>query len=531
MFKISYFHPALQLLILLAIAFVSIHFVAYDSLASFEDDSESYLIMARYFSPYTPASDLIKDAYRFEHHPPLFAWLLALTDSAYDLRQAHVIVALCFVAACWMFLHWAGRLSGSPGLALGILVLFVCTPATWLRMLGILSENLYLFLSLAALYVDDRYCHKENQRAGAWILLAVLLSALLLTRSVGISMVLGYGITRLLSLKKTGVHLWRQWLPFVLPLILVLLWGWGRETAGEKLYAPYIQGVFNEILAAENPLLQLWLMLKPQFLHFYDAWRGAFIIYWTDDYAVRPLLLSFIGILALTGLGLRLRANKTDSWYVLIYVAIIILWPYAENTTRFLYPLLPFMILYAVYALRTAAEKMPKARYSRHLSVFGLALLYALTVPSLAFIYQRSQHPSRGNTLDYTHTVALYRLPNLARAEERAAWNVILFEDMNKIRRLTRPQEKIMWFTPRFINLFADRQGMPLLSADNAQEFCHKLKHSGAAYLFISRLNPRYTIANGLVLLETAKTCTVPAALSLMPDGTLFSILLKIERI
>src|SRR5688572_17944548 len=93
--------PDLALAVLVAaFAFACACFVWQPTLATFADDSVSYLVMAQVFSPWQAASPAVAAAFAREaFYPPLFPLLLALAGAAHHIAWAHVLVALLLAAA------------------------------------------------------------------------------------------------------------------------------------------------------------------------------------------------------------------------------------------------------------------------------------------------------------------------------------------------------------------------------------------------------------------------------------------------
>jgi len=98
---------------------------------------------------------------------------------------------------------------------------------------------------------------------------------------------------------------------------------------------------------------------------------------------------------------------------------------------RFLFPVLPALVLYAFLAAAAGLRALGRAPAL----AYGLlvALLLSLTLPALAFIHQRAQAPAR-----FAEMVDWYRTPDIGEARARARIHLDLLEDMEAIRKLTR---------------------------------------------------------------------------------------------
>jgi hypothetical protein len=157
-------------------------------------------------------------------------------------------------------------------------------------------------------------------------------------------------------------------------------------------------------------------------------------------------------------------------------------------------------------------------------AVLALALLVA---PSAGFIYQRAQVPV------YARVTEFYRRPDLARARAEAAEQRVMLDDMGRIRASTPSEARVLWFTPAYIALLAQRHGGHLPWRADAEALRQAARESGADYVYLSRLNPRMTgdDFNGLMLLAHLQgwTETVWAHRS-SENGRLVSVLLRVER-
>src|SRR6185312_5047412 len=121
-----------------------------------------------------------------QRYPPLFPLLLGVAGGAYDWRLAHAWVGLAFGAGVFL-LGILGRDVARCGLV-GVVaaLLFACMPGAWLNVKGILTEFPYVALSLGALIAYRRCAAHPTKRAFA--LVAVLLAAAILTRTIGVAL-------------------------------------------------------------------------------------------------------------------------------------------------------------------------------------------------------------------------------------------------------------------------------------------------------------------------------------------------------
>src|SRR5580704_6377596 len=167
---------------------VAIRFAWQPGLASLFDDSVSYLLMAQSFSPFDAPDLVVLEAAGRERYPPLFPFLLAISYGAFDWRVAHAVVAACFGASVFLLGAHTRAISSSGRLAVVAAVIYVILPGTWLNLKGILSEFPYMALTFAAL-AFHQYRRDKALDAKRSVALGLMLAAVLLMRSVGVSLV------------------------------------------------------------------------------------------------------------------------------------------------------------------------------------------------------------------------------------------------------------------------------------------------------------------------------------------------------
>lgn len=511
-------------LTLLVAGVIATRFAVHEDLSSFADDSVSYLIMGQVLSPWSEASAPVRAAYPEQAYPPLFPALLGLSGTAYSLRAAHLLVVGCLVIAAVLLYRLATLELESSALGLAMTMLFLVSPAVWMNLLGILSENLYLLFTMAALLAERSFRHNPGSR-GARVVLGALLAATVLTRSIGVTLLMAFcALGMMRSLRRGGAP--GPWVgPAVGATALVVLGYWLWPGALSEHYLSIWGRVWGRTVAGAHPEVPLLAYAGPQLRALHHAWYTSWLIYWVHILDPRYLVVTVFGLLALCGLVVRARAGRLDAWYVGLYLVVLALWPAPGQMTRFLYPVLPLAVLHAVHALRVLLARLTVAPQRGTLAaVLALALLVA---PSVGFIYQRAQIPG------YARVTEFYRRPDLARARAEAAEQRAMLDDMRRIRASTPSEARVLWFTPAYIALLAQRHGGRLPWRGDAEALLDAARESEADYVYLSRLNPRMTgdDFNGLTLLPYLQgwTKTLWAHRS-SENGRLVSVLLRVER-
>jgi 4-amino-4-deoxy-L-arabinose transferase-like glycosyltransferase len=460
-------------------------FVWQPRLATFADDSVSYLVMAQVFSPWQPASPAVAAAFAREaFYPPLFPLLLALAGAAHHTAWAHALTALLLAAAIPLVYALGARWLEDRRAAVAAVLCVVLLPSLWINAKGILSEPLFGLLLLAIFFVID----VSEKETGSRLLLGLLMAALALTRTAALPMIAIYGLW---AIARRGASLASRARAAVPALVAVMAYGaWVllRPAATADNYARIVLEHGNAFLGAQSPLAAIGASLLAQANAVAEGWVGSLLLYWVEGRPLRAILAGSVGCLALAGMVLRLAAGKADGWMMAGYLAVFLAWPFYDQMGRFLFPVLPVLILYAFLAAAAAARALGRPPLFAH-GVLA-ALLLSLTLPAMAFIRQRAQAP--GN---FAQIVDWYRTPDLAEARSRAQVQLDLFAEMKEIGKLTRPEDRVMWVAPSYIALLAGRYGVAAPAPELAPDaFRREVGSSGADYVFLSTYHPRDTL-------------------------------------
>jgi hypothetical protein len=123
-----------------------------------------------------------------------------------------------------------------------------------------------------------------------------------------------------------------------------------------------------------------------------------------------------------------------------------------------------------------------------------------------------------------------YLVPDLPSAEQKSRQHLLLFEDMQRIRRTTPEGARILWFSPAYLNLLAERRGVPFPNTRDAAEFRRQIYRTGAPLLFVSQLIPHRTSDDGRRRLAAVVDFTKPLWIDYGGGGEWFSMLLRIDH-
>jgi 4-amino-4-deoxy-L-arabinose transferase-like glycosyltransferase len=499
---------------------VAICFSWQPGLASLFDDSVSYLLMAQAFSPFHGPSPVVLEAARYERYPPFFPFLLAISHGAFDWRLAHALVATCFAASVFLLGVHTRAISGSARLAVVAAIIYAILPGTWLNLKGILSEFPYMALTFAALAFHQHRRDKPPD-AKSSIALGLLLAAVLLTRSVGVTLVAAVAIDEGLHYLRTRERTRLRGLVLALafPLFAGALWFALRPVGG-----------------GEDPYESAWTLLSigVNASALVDAWLNALLIYWGE-----PWMPAFIGACAIGLAGLsatlwRAFHGESDGLYCVLFLLALLSWPYPGQMYRLAFPIVPLLIVNALWSVRQQiGRRWDVAAAERWTPVVALLPL-ALCTPALFFIATRASATEQAGAGDPLADIAeFYRIPDWRSAVWTATMELGVLEDMERIRGSTPESSRIMWFVPAYMALLANRRGALLERSVNADALAKQVLDSRAEYIYLANVHPRDSRlrhGNPLDDLGNARAFTQVMWQRGAPSGQVYAVLLKVDR-
>jgi len=484
---------ALAVLALL-VAAVAAAFLVHPGIDSLYDDSVSYLLMAQWFSPWHPASAPVAAAAALETYPPLFPVLVSV--GAYDWRIAHLVVVVAFAASVLLLGVYARRASGSAAIGLAAAAAFAALPGSWLNARGILSEFPYIALSLGALAVHERAAREPRVALRAPVALGALLAATLLTRTIGIALVAAVAAAQ-------ALHAWRArdparlrsaWIAPGIAVAAALAWYALRPTMASDSYAQSTRMMLAGALAQPLAWARAWAEHNGRAIS--DAWFSSLLIYWGEPWRPTFLLAALVGVLGLGGAIGRALRGAADGLYVVLFLLILVFWPFPGQMYRLVFPAIPLLLVQALCAVRALlCAGLDQARAARGASYAALVPI-ALGLPALLFyVLPRARTPDvpvAGYRI--TDIAEFYRIPSRAAAEHEARREIAVLADMARVREATPESARVMWYTPGYIALLAGRTGVPLRRPRDLSDLEAQARGTHADYIYVAELHPRDTL-------------------------------------
>ena len=477
--------------LLLLYAWTLVQFVSHDSLSSIATDSANYMVMARYLSPWHDTSAAIMHAWPNQDYPVFFPLILALSGSAYDFFMAHALTAVFFVLAL-PCIYLLARQHGLNRFHASLLTTIVAiSPATWINSLGILSENLYLLISVVTLLY---YQHIDRKRVGSLVLLGILIGLMVITRTVGISMLAAYAtVCGIDCIKQRKLQLLTV-IPVVVAIGIIVI---ARILHDASLPAQYIDQFTSVLSTTEIDAYRNYNLLE-QIVAITDAWFSGWLYYWNSNLLVPYLVYAVVGVLALIGIIQRGLGLRLDAYYLLIYLLIILAWPHPGQALRFIYPVLFLLVLNASHAVTHINWG---GIGSRQQQLHGLLLILALASIIPAQFYTWNRH-SEGEKYGYQYYKEFYQLHDRNEALENAEIQTVIYQDLKKLENTTQQGDRIMYFIPAYIALLTDRTGIDIKFTSGAENQVLLDRSVSADYVYLTSLHPRKTgrETNGLYI-------------------------------
>ena len=316
-------------------------------------DDTWYLLMAEWLTPDSSYRGFSWTMLGLQSYPPLFPLFIAWSGAnLVDQQNAFIMNALFLAFGTGIAMIWFVR-EGFSTISMSFAALLIMFNPVSLGYLPILySEFLFTLLSTTALALA--FLRREWKWNTKWLIIGIIVGLSVATRSAGWSLVLGF-----------LVHLvWNRRLP---PAVVFIL-GLGASI----LIIPFLMvgippssGYLGMLI--DNMANLGWDFIVQQVQGLVVGWSmlwgwgtGAWLA------AVAVLL----------GLMVRLKANRADAWYVIMYFGMLLVWPFPGHMGRFLWPLLPCFLV-------SAHSSFDLLRGTKHRSAMASVLIGLILVTSI----------------------------------------------------------------------------------------------------------------------------------------------------
>jgi len=447
-----------------------------DVLGDFGGDNAYYLLMARYFSPWSEYSPVITYFAVHNQYPPFYPMVLALFGGADNLLVAHLITTTLLLLAFAVYYAWQRALGFSTHTAGLFVLLFALLPGTYMQALSVLSENLYLLSSLGCLASVGMF---EASRRERWLwIAAVCVAAAVLTRSAGVSLLAAF-LLYLVFHRPRGS--WRFILGAILP---VVLW----NLLGQHQSPGYLSSLAEKY--GPDPLSVLLRQFSLEIRMLWYGWVGNF-----TTSSAGPWVMAVIGALGLLGAVRRIFFRKLDGIYVGIYICLIIVWPFPAEAQRLLFVIVPVLLVQCLLLL----DSLPPLTLSehrvlpRHLILLVLAVVAA---PDLMLTVKRFSQPMPDQTAQFRRSIDWYVI-DPADARANVVFDKSLTEHLKSLPNVVPESDCIYSIKPSLVGYYVGRVSIiPPRPNVDATAFNTSLKQTGCRYFYLMGfLSPSYPVA------------------------------------
>lgn len=372
-------------------------------------DDTWYLLMAESLSGRLEHQNLVGSMLQLRQYPPLFPFTLSLTGEVLVNQDNALIMNALFLAlSTGVAMIWFIRegFSTASSVLAAILLMFNPMALYWLPTL--FSEHLFILLTTLALALASF----RSGKVTIWLGIGVIVGLSVATRSAGWPLAGGMLIFLAFNQKFKLIY------GFVIGLVAGLL------------LIPFLKAGFPHVKSYTGALIDSlkifnWEFLAQQARALLAGWR----LLWGSDTGA---LLAVI--LVLPGLGVRLLRNRPDAWYILVYLAMLIVWPYPDHMSRFLWPLMPAFLV----AGYSSAELFRNIKYASFVFSLFIGCIFLLSVPNgLGKTLERVMNPPTGELynlsrmLEWTRSSDRQTGINTLRARRQ------FLIDMQQIRKIT----------------------------------------------------------------------------------------------
>jgi len=428
-------------ILLLAIYF---YFAASNPNSGSFSDSVRYLFMADYYRGAPNA--LTAQMARESMFPPVFPFILCLFGAGTEaITTAHIVTILTLLVACVMYLWWLTiqRLTVNEGLM--ALVLLLLLPGVFFHSLLIISEFLFLAMALGSLAAMEK-----SRSADYWILIAAVLVGLsITTRTIGIALL----PSLFLACRSMGYR--KLILTAAFSLGPYVLWQLMRDSS---MAGRGYMGVFSLYLQ-QFSVMEIFHNLGYQLQVIWQSWIRIFDRLLASQVVV---LHSILLVMVAPVFVLRLTRLQFEAVFLLVYLGIIVLWPFPNELERFMIILVPIFLFYCLLFIKQLAKKFELSAISPVLKagIFGVILISI--APSLFGILHRYLMPAPEELNAHRYSKTWYE--QLSDSE-----TILTAEKFERLYQLLRAvddhleEDECVYTTARdIVTLYSHRQGKNL---------------------------------------------------------------------
>jgi hypothetical protein len=362
-----------------------------DQLVGYTSDDAVYLLLADLYtfklSGENPIYEFIRHNSNF---PPLYPMILGLVggNTANLVLAGNITVAFLLIS---IFLSgiWFWKEINNYIFAIIFTLTMLLLPGTL-----ILSQDLWSeFLFMVFLYGTFLLGRKNILNQQEWLGMSLLIALASFTRSIGIALAIAFCLILIIKKVKSGL------IYAAISLLPFFYWNIAREVSLDR---PNYINTFFSTIADLSPTSMIEYFYSKIFLLFNSMqWLFTSIETNTLHQIFSFIIISLIIILSLYGFTARIKLLKLDAIFILIYLAIIFLWPFNSIyfISRFIYPIFPIILLYSYIGTQS---RLINSRYNNIILISLLTSLIIIMFPSTNQYIQRAYADVSSDLKPYT---------------------------------------------------------------------------------------------------------------------------------
>lgn len=437
-------------------------------------DHAAYLLMADYLSPFGGRShELAHAAMAYIYFPPLYPLTLGMVGAtSAHIEIAHAVTVTFLIMALVWYFAWVHHETQSSYEAFLLTVIFAFLPTTFFQSFGILSENLYLLLSLVAIW----FLARPDIPLARLYLVSIVIGLAAITRTIGIALVIAFAIYLF-------IHKRDQWIRLTL-ISLVPMFSWNVV----KWLLGYQGGYLWIVNSAVGSKPLIHLLLDQLALGSHALWAG-WIVSLDHIPSIMTLIAgSAIGIICLAGTMYRVYRGRFDGIYLVFCFGVLLLWPFSQpaDTRRLLFIVMPVLLL---HGLTFTCDFMRRFSSSRT-PIFGYAYLLMIALvasPATGLIVQRFVMAAEEENRKYANSLYWYSGHNLKHDLYRTRMKIEAYNKFvlswRRISEIVPEDECVYNVDPTWLMLYADRPSYSPPQASTKDQFFERARSCRYAYV------------------------------------------------
>ncbi len=343
-----------QIFLILLIIFLIFIILLYDPKLFLGGDNAHYIILAKSILQGSGYKDLFEPSLTSHtQYPPGFPAILIpgliLFGNNFSLLK-FIIIALALGSFTILYLMLKQKTENRNWFF--PLVILVFSPIMLEYSHWILSEIPYLFFSLLAIYLFERFSILKKNNVGFFILMAISVAFVYFVRTIGLSLVLTC-FAYLLYKRR-----WKELIIFtVIAGIFIIPWqirnlrvgrqagGYFQQFFAKNPYEPELGNItITEYLVRVFTNFKLYaFFVIPQIL--FPVVTGNFLL---NVFGFAILIFLIIGLVRIV----KTKSLCVWEFYLIFFMGITLSWPEVWSGDRFLIPIIPFMLYYIIIGLR-----------------------------------------------------------------------------------------------------------------------------------------------------------------------------------